>query len=37
MGLGLSIVNTVIEDHNGTIRVADNIPKGTKFIIDLPL
>ena len=36
MGLGLSIVNTVIEGHNGTITVEDNIPKGTQFIVDLP-
>ena len=36
-GLGLAIVNTVISDHNGYIRARDNSPKGTKFIIDLPL
>jgi two-component system nitrogen regulation sensor histidine kinase NtrY len=36
MGLGLSIVSTIIEDHNGFIRVQDNQPKGTKFIIELP-
>jgi two-component system nitrogen regulation sensor histidine kinase NtrY len=36
-GLGLAIVNAIISDHNGYIRVRDNHPKGTKFIIDLPL
>jgi two-component system nitrogen regulation sensor histidine kinase NtrY len=36
MGLGLSIVSTIIEDHNGFIRVQDNQPEGTKFIIELP-
>jgi two-component system nitrogen regulation sensor histidine kinase NtrY len=36
MGLGLSIVSTIIEDHNGFIRVQDNQPKGTKFIVELP-
>jgi two-component system nitrogen regulation sensor histidine kinase NtrY len=36
-GLGLAIVNTIISDHNGFIRVKDNIPKGTKFIIELPV
>jgi len=36
-GLGLAIVNTIISDHNGYIRVRDNHPKGTRFIIDLPL
>ena len=36
-GLGLAIVNTIISDHNGYIRVRDNHPKGTPFIIDLPL
>jgi len=36
-GLGLAIVNTIISDHNGYIRVKDNEPKGTKFIIELPV
>ena len=35
-GLGLAIVNTIISDHNGSIRVQDNQPRGTKFIIKLP-
>ncbi len=36
-GLGLPIVNTIISDHNGYIRVRDNKPRGTKFIIELPV
>ncbi|HOP47713.1 MAG TPA: ATP-binding protein [Desulfobacteraceae bacterium] len=36
-GLGLAIANTIITDHNGFIRVQDNKPKGTKFIIELPV
>lgn len=36
-GLGLAIVNTIIADHNGFIRVKDNQPRGTKFIIELPV
>jgi two-component system nitrogen regulation sensor histidine kinase NtrY len=36
-GLGLAIVNTIISDHHGYIRVKDNLPKGTKFIIELPV
>ena len=36
MGLGLSIVSTIVEDHNGFIRVQDNQPRGTKFIVELP-
>lgn len=36
MGLGLSIVNAIIEDHNGSIRAEDNFPTGTRFIMDLP-
>ncbi len=36
MGLGLAIVNSIISDHNGVIRVQDNRPKGAKFIIELP-
>jgi two-component system nitrogen regulation sensor histidine kinase NtrY len=36
-GLGLAIVNAIIADHNGYIRVRDNKPKGTTFLIELPL
>ncbi len=36
-GLGLAIVNTIISDHNGYIRVKDNLPNGTKFTIELPV
>jgi two-component system nitrogen regulation sensor histidine kinase NtrY len=36
-GLGLTIANTIIADHNGYIRVRDNEPKGTTFLIELPV
>ena len=36
-GLGLAIVSTIVADHDGFIRVKDNHPKGTKFVIELPI
>ncbi len=36
-GLGLAIVSTIVSDHNGYIRIKDNEPKGTRFIIELPV
>ncbi|MBW2091991.1 MAG: HAMP domain-containing protein [Deltaproteobacteria bacterium] len=36
-GLGLAIVSTIVSDHNGFIRVQDNHPKGTTFIIEMPV
>jgi len=36
MGLGLTIVSSIVADHDGKIYVRDNQPKGTKFIIELP-
>jgi two-component system nitrogen regulation sensor histidine kinase NtrY len=36
-GLGLTIVNAIIADHNGYIRVRDNQPRGTTFQIELPI
>ncbi len=36
-GLGLAIVNAIITEHNGAIRVEDNYPKGTRFIVNLPV
>ena len=37
MGLGLTIVSTIVADHNGMIRVQDNHPQGAKFVIELPV
>jgi len=34
-GLGLAIVKNVITAHNGTIIVKNNIPKGTKVILNI--
>jgi PAS domain S-box-containing protein len=36
-GLGLAIVSRIISEHNGLIRVEENRPAGTRFIIELPL
>jgi len=36
-GLGLSIVDRIVKDHGGYIRVKDNKPKGTMFVIELPV
>ncbi|MFQ5329429.1 MAG: ATP-binding protein, partial [Thermodesulfobacteriota bacterium] len=36
-GLGLAIVANIVSDHNGYIRVKDNVPNGTRFIIDIPV
>src|SRR5579863_1992061 len=36
-GLGLAIVGRIIEDHRGNIRVEENRPVGTRFVIELPV
>lgn len=36
-GLGLAIVKRIIEDHHGFIRAFSNQPKGTEFVIELPV
>ncbi len=35
-GLGLAIVSRIVSDHHGYIRVEDNVPRGTRFVIELP-
>jgi two-component system nitrogen regulation sensor histidine kinase NtrY len=35
-GLGLAIVHRVVTDHQGTIRVEDNEPRGVRFVIEIP-
>lgn len=34
-GLGLAIAQTIVKAHGGTIKVYNNEPKGTKFIIKI--
>ncbi|MFZ0817691.1 MAG: ATP-binding protein, partial [Candidatus Sulfotelmatobacter sp.] len=36
-GLGLAIVSRVIEEHHGSIRVEENQPVGSRFIVELPV
>ena len=36
-GLGLAIVSTIVSDHGGYIRVQDNSPQGSIFVIELPV
>lgn len=36
-GLGLAIVNQIISEHNGTIKVENNKPTGAKFCIRIPI
>ncbi len=35
-GLGLAIVRRIVAEHGGNIDVTDNVPSGTRFIIELP-
>lgn len=36
-GLGLAIVSRIVEDHRGSIRVEENKPFGSRFVIELPV
>lgn len=36
-GLGLAIADKIISEHNGQIRVRDNVPHGSVFTIELPI
>jgi len=35
-GLGLSIVKRLVEGHQGRVRVEENFPQGTVFVVTLP-
>ena len=35
-GLGLAIVRRIVGEHGGSIEVGDNVPKGSRFVIELP-
>lgn len=36
-GLGLAIAARIIAEHGGAIRVEDNFPAGSRFVIELPV
>jgi hypothetical protein len=36
-GLGLAIVSRIVEEHRGSIRVEENKPVGSRFVIELPI
>jgi two-component system nitrogen regulation sensor histidine kinase NtrY len=35
-GLGLAIVSSVVSDHQGEVRIFDNVPQGVRLVITLP-
>jgi two-component system nitrogen regulation sensor histidine kinase NtrY len=35
-GMGLAIVHRIVSDHNGSIRISENLPRGSVFTIELP-
>jgi nitrogen fixation/metabolism regulation signal transduction histidine kinase len=35
-GLGLAIVRRIVAEHGGSIEVGDNMPHGSRFVIELP-
>ena len=36
-GLGLAIVSRIVSDHSGWVRVGQNRPRGSRFIVELPV
>lgn len=36
-GLGLSIVRRLVEAHEGQLEVRDNLPKGSAFVVTIPI
>src|SRR5579859_1539195 len=35
-GLGLAIASRIVSEHNGLLRVEDNSPVGSRFILEIP-
>ena len=35
-GLGLAIASQIVAEHNGTLRVEDNLPVGSRFLLRFP-
>ncbi len=37
MGLGLAIVQEIVAEHGGSLRLEENPPRGSRFVIELPV
>ncbi|MGH7356034.1 MAG: ATP-binding protein [Candidatus Rokuibacteriota bacterium] len=37
MGLGLPIVAEIVAEHGGALRIEDNEPRGSRFVIEVPV
>jgi signal transduction histidine kinase len=35
-GLGLSIVKRLVDAHDGTVKIEENVPRGTVFVVRIP-
>ncbi len=35
-GLGLAIVKSLVDLHGGSVRVEDSLPRGARFVVELP-
>jgi two-component system nitrogen regulation sensor histidine kinase NtrY len=35
-GFGLAVVGRIVDEHGGSVTVTDNVPRGTRFVIELP-
>jgi len=36
-GLGLAIVHRIVTDHGGRVYIEENLPRGTRMVIELPI
>jgi two-component system nitrogen regulation sensor histidine kinase NtrY len=36
-GLGLAIVSSIVTEHHGFVRVRDNKPHGSRFVLEFPV
>jgi signal transduction histidine kinase len=35
-GLGLAIVKSLVDLHGGSVRVEESVPRGARFVVELP-
>jgi len=35
-GLGLAIVKRIVDEHHGSVKAEQNVPKGARFVLEIP-